>query len=148
MLKEIQIFEMSQQYNGKPNSRDSIVPTTGSFHTATDTLPHSHDRHQTERKETVCVFCKGGHKAIKCNVVTDPKERLAIVKRATIVLPNTRHHAVVQGLLARNVRSVITPVFVNPSQLSKPHHRIHLTNQVSKHSPQWHQPQPTSVSAC
>ena len=81
MLKEIQIFEMSQQYNGKPNGCDSIVPTTGSFYTATDTPPHSHDRHQTERKEPVCVFCKGGHKAIKCNVVTDPKERLAIVKR-------------------------------------------------------------------
>ena len=39
MLKEIQIFEISQQYNGKPNSCDSIVPTTGSFHTATDTPP-------------------------------------------------------------------------------------------------------------
>ena len=27
------------------------------------------------------MFCKGAHKVNKCNVVTDPKERLAIVKR-------------------------------------------------------------------
>ena len=28
----------------------------------------------------MCTFCKGNHKANNCNVVVDPKERLAIVK--------------------------------------------------------------------
>ena len=79
MLKEIQIFEMSQQFNGKPASYDGMLPTTGSFYTATNRIHHHSDGRQ--RKEPVCTFCRGGHKPTKCNVVVNPKERLAIVKR-------------------------------------------------------------------
>ena len=92
MLKEIQIFEMSQQFNGKHSSHDSALPTTGSFHTATNRVHHHNDRHQ--RKEPVCTFCRGGHKPTKCNVVVNPKERLAIVKREGLCFNCfTRHKA-------------------------------------------------------
>ena len=33
--KEIQIFKMSQQHNGKLNNHGSTLPTTVSFHTIT-----------------------------------------------------------------------------------------------------------------
>ena len=36
VLKEIQIFEMTQQYTGKFIIDDHAQLTTGSFHTATD----------------------------------------------------------------------------------------------------------------
>ena len=79
ILKEIQIFEMSQQYTSKFSIEDHAQPTTGSFHTATD--PAFYSQEGRPRKEPACVFCKGAHKVNKCNVVTDPKERLANVKQ-------------------------------------------------------------------
>ena len=63
ILKEFQIFEMSQQYTGKFSIDDHAQPTTGSFHTATDASSHSQDGRP--RKEPVCVFCKGAHKMNK-----------------------------------------------------------------------------------
>ena len=78
MASILTIFEISQQYTGKFSIDDHAQPTTSSFHTATDTVFHSQDGRPW--KEPVCVFCKGAHKGEKCNVVIDPKERLAIVK--------------------------------------------------------------------
>ena len=57
---------------------DNTMPTTGTFHANTERISCGHDEQQ--KKEPVCVFCKGNHKPIKCNKVTDPKERLAIVR--------------------------------------------------------------------
>ena len=77
-LKEIQILEMSQ-CTGKSMSLDNTMPTTGTFHASTERTSRGHDEQQ--KKEPMCVFCKGNHKPIKCNKVIDPKERLAIVRR-------------------------------------------------------------------
>ena len=79
LLKEIQILDMSHQYSGRPSMHDSILPPTASFYTHTDRASHS--RNSQQRKQPVCTFCKGNHKANNCNVIVDPKERLAIVKR-------------------------------------------------------------------
>jgi len=69
--KEILVFEMSQQYNGKPSNHDSSPATTSSFHTYTHKSHHHHDGQQ--KKEPVCVFCKGGHKSGVCSNITDPR---------------------------------------------------------------------------
>ena len=66
ILKEIQILEMSQ-CTGKPTSFDNTMPTTGTFHANTERISRGHDEQQ--KKEPVCVFCKGNHKPIKCNKV-------------------------------------------------------------------------------
>jgi len=76
LLKEIQILEMCQ-CTGKSASFDNSMPTTGTFHANTVHTPHSCNDHQ--KREPVCVFCKGDHKPLKCTKVVDPKERLFIV---------------------------------------------------------------------
>ena len=80
LLREIRILDMSQQHSGTPSMRDSTPPPTASFHTHTDRASHSRSSSQ-QRKQPVCTFCKGNHKANNCNLIVDPKERLAIVKR-------------------------------------------------------------------
>ena len=83
MLKEIQILEMSQCV-GKSVSFDNTMPTTGTFHANTERTTrshHSYDEHQ--KREPVCVYCKGNH-TIRCTKVVDPKERLAIVRRENL----------------------------------------------------------------
>ena len=94
MLKEIQ---MSQQYTGKPISLDTTMPTIGSFHASTRRTPHSHHTHATpQRKELLCVFCKGNHKPTTCTKVVDPKERLAIVRRENLCYNCLAKHKVTQ----------------------------------------------------
>ena len=70
---------MSHQYTGKPGVHGSIPSPTASFSTHIDRVTQS--RNSQQRKQTECVFCKGNHKANSCNVIVDPKERLAIVRR-------------------------------------------------------------------
>jgi len=70
---------MSQQYNGKPGNHDSSPAITSSFHMYTHKSHHHRDGQQ--KKEPVCVFCKGDHKSGVCSNITDPKERLQIVKQ-------------------------------------------------------------------
>ena len=75
---------MSQQYTGKSNINDHAIndhaqPTTSSFHTATDATFHWLTGWTPVEGASKCVF-KGAHKANKCNVITDPKERLACVR--------------------------------------------------------------------
>ena len=60
-----------------------------SFSTHTDGVPHP--RNSQQRKQTECTFCKGNHKTNSCNVIVDPKERLAIVKWDGLCL--ARHKA-------------------------------------------------------
>ena len=55
--KEIQVFEISQQYNGKPSNYDSSPAITSSFHTYTHKSHHHRDGKQ--KKEPMCVFCRG-----------------------------------------------------------------------------------------
>ena len=93
ILKEIQILEMSQ-CTGKPTSFDNTMPTTGTFHANTERISRGHDEQQ--KKEPVCVFCKGNHKPIKCNKVTDPKERLAIVRRDNLCFNCLAKHKAAQ----------------------------------------------------
>jgi len=90
MLKEIQIFEINQQYTGKPISLDTTMPTTGSFHASTCRTLQSYTHAAPQRKELVCVFCKGNHKPTTCTKVVDSKERLAFVRRDKTVWKNTR----------------------------------------------------------
>ena len=92
--KKVQIFEMSYQHGGKPSNYNSFPPSTSSFHTATHKGHHHCDGQQ--RKEPVCVFCKGGHKADVYNSVTDPKERLTIVKRDNLCFNCLARHKVTQ----------------------------------------------------
>ena len=97
MLKEIQIFKMSQQYTGKTISHDTTMLTTGSFHTSAYNTTRSHHTHDKQpRREQVCVFCKGDHKPIKCSKVVDPKERLAIVRRESLCYNCLAKHKVTQ----------------------------------------------------
>ena len=97
ILKEIQIFEMSQQYTVKFINRDTTIPTTDSFHTSIHKTSRSHHSHEEKlRRESVCVFSKGDHKTIKCSKVVDPKERLAVVRQENLcfncLAKNTRLH--------------------------------------------------------
>ena len=70
---------MSQQHSGRPSMHDSTPPPTASFNTRIDKFPHPRDSQQKKLPE--CPFCKRSHKANNCDVVVDPKQRLAIVKQ-------------------------------------------------------------------
>jgi len=91
MLKEIQIFEMSQQCTSKTISHDTTMPTTGSFHTSTHKLPPNHHSNDEKLRRGHCVFCKGDHTPIK---VVDPKERLAIVRQENLCYNYLAKHRV------------------------------------------------------
>ena len=70
------------------------MPTTGTFHAITEHTPHSCNDHQ--KREPVCVFCKGNHKPLKCTKVVDPKERLAIVRRKNLCFNYLAKHKATQ----------------------------------------------------
>jgi len=90
LLKEIQILDMSQQHSGRPVMHDSIPPPTASFQTHVDKFSHPWDGQQ--RKHSECPFCKRNHKANNCDVVIDPKQRLAIVKRDNLCFNSLAQH--------------------------------------------------------
>ena len=115
---------MSYQYCGKPSNYDNSPPPTSSFYTATHKGHHHCDGQQ--RKEPVCVFCKGGHKGGVCNSVTDPKEGLAIEKRDKLCFNCLARHKVTQCTSKFSARSDTTPAFATPS-LQKAHNH-NLTN--------------------
>ena len=66
--KEIRIFEAGQKSGRKLGYHTSSLPTTGSFHTATN--HHRGVSHGKPRKDPNGIFCKGAHKPGLCNTVT------------------------------------------------------------------------------
>lgn len=65
IFKEIQIYEMSQQYARKYRIDDPIQPTTSSFHTGADNTFNSQDGHQ--RKDPVFVYFAREVKQVQCS---------------------------------------------------------------------------------
>lgn len=82
ILKEIRIFEASQQSGCRQNSHASSLPTTSSFYTSTNN--NRETSHEKPRRSPSCVFCKGTHKPRSCPTITCHKECLAIVKSANL----------------------------------------------------------------
>ena len=81
ILKEIRILEAGPQLkptNGPPYSASPTV--TSSFHTQTQgnkSYPPRCNKLETPKR---CVYCKGPHPSYNCNVITDRRERWAIIK--------------------------------------------------------------------
>ena len=94
ICKEVQVFEMSLQYSGKSSNHDSPLATTSSFHTHAHKSHHHSDGQQ--KKEPVYVFCKRSYKSGVCSRVTDPKERLTIVKQDNLCFNCLAEHKATQ----------------------------------------------------
>jgi len=86
VLKEIRIFEAGQQSSRRSNS----ISTTSSFHTSAN----RGGTHDNQKKDPICVFCKGMHKPNSCTTVSCPKQRLAAVKNAGLCFNCLARHKV------------------------------------------------------
>ena len=94
ILKEIRILEAGPHSSRRPNTRTNPVPTTNSFHVASNQgTPQTNDK---PKKDPVCVFCKGTHKPNSCITITSPKTCLTIVKSAGLCYNRLARHKVSQ----------------------------------------------------
>jgi len=73
ILKEIRVLEVSFYSSGFTKDAHS---TTGAFHTIVGKAGHR------EKRESVCIYCKGSHTANQCTVIKDHQQHVAIVKTA------------------------------------------------------------------
>ena len=94
ILKEIRILEAGPHSSQRPNTRTNPVPTTNSFHVASNQgTPQTNDK---PKKDPVCVLCKGTHKPNSCTTITSPNTRLTIVKSAGLCYNCLARHKVSQ----------------------------------------------------
>ena len=79
ILKEIQILETDNRHHDQSFYGDIPPFTASSFYTGT--RQHSAQQPSDTRKPAHCVYCKRQHSSNSCDVVTNPQDCLAIVKR-------------------------------------------------------------------
>ena len=71
---------------------DASAMTTASFYTDT----RQHPPQPSSKKPTSYVYCKQQHSPSSCNTVTNPQDRLAIVKKNNLCFNCLAHHKVIQ----------------------------------------------------
>ena len=94
LLKETQILETGIHTSGTSNhtSYDSQPMTMASLHAGAIRNPQQ----QSERKPIHCVYCKQLHLPSRCDVVTNPQDRMTIVKRDKLCFNCLGRHKVSQ----------------------------------------------------
>ena len=95
IMKEIRILETEIHSSGchdQPIHNDAPAMTTASFYTNT----RQHPPQPSSKKPTSCVYCKQQHSPSSCNTVTNPQDRLAIVKKNNLCFNCLAHHKVIQ----------------------------------------------------
>ena len=90
ILKEIQILEsgLCDPHRTMPKSTAASLLVS-----SRDNPSKKHGNPDGKRKQQ-CVFCNGGHPAHNCDVVTDCKKRLDIVKGSNLCFNCLAHHRV------------------------------------------------------
>lgn len=89
ILKEIHILELGIQSTNTLTTQLPAIPTA-SFVTTT-----TRRRNQTEAaKKHSCVFCKGNHSSLICDVVKEDQKRIKIIKREKLCFNCFGHHKI------------------------------------------------------
>ena len=87
---EIRIFETGQQTSSLSSQ---LVNPTASFYTSLHCKPHM--KRETSSKLS-CIFCKGNHTAINCDVHKDAQSCVEIIKQQQLCYNSLAHHCVSQ----------------------------------------------------
>lgn len=96
IMKEIRILETeihTRGHSDHPIHSDTPLITTASFYTNTRQHPPQSSSH---KKPASCIYCKQQHSPNFCNTVTNPQDRLAIVKKNNLCFNCLSHHKVSQ----------------------------------------------------
>lgn len=74
ILKEIGVLEFVSSPLNKTSHEAHTAPMTTALHANTN-------GHHMPRNRNSCLFCKGSHLSVRCDKVTEPQQRLEIVKK-------------------------------------------------------------------
>ena len=118
IMKEIRIFETEIHTSGYHDQPDAPPMTTGSFYTNARQHP---PQPSCPRKPTSCVFCRQQHSPNSCDAVTDPKDRLTIVKKNNLCFNCLARHKVSQSLDVdtANGSTIQVCVLIQPNPLDQ-----------------------------
>ena len=89
ILKEIEVLDTVMSPLNKSSHEAHTAPMTAALHTNASS-------HHSQRSKNNCLFCKGSHLSTRCDKVTDPQQRLEIVKKGKHCFNCLGHHRVPQ----------------------------------------------------
>ena len=93
IIKEIRILETEIHTSGHHDQPDTPPMITASFYTNTHQRP---PQLSNSRKPSSCIYCKQQHSPNSCDKITNPQDRLAIVKKNNLCFNCLAHHKVSQ----------------------------------------------------
>ena len=93
IMKEIRILETEIHTSGHHDQPDAPLMTTASFFMNTRQHP---PQPSSSRKPTNCIYYKQQHSPNSCDTVTNPQDRLAIVKKNNLCFNCLARHKVSQ----------------------------------------------------
>ena len=88
ITKEIRVLEAGVCVPSLVEDHHHFPIATASFHASATSQP--------ELKKQKCVFCKGAHSSIQCNIITDQPKRMDLVKQEKLCYNCLGHHKVAQ----------------------------------------------------
>jgi len=145
ILKEIEVLDAVMSPLKKSSHEAYAVPMTAALHTNASS-------HHSQRSKTSCLFCKGSHLSTRCDKVTDPQQRLEIVKKGKHCFNCLGHHRVSQctskfrckSCKQKHHSSLCGAEFSKPQDVTTKPDTTTQTVSEPKSSPATNQPEGTS----